>query len=53
MRSQCMEMGAFVGSSIKPVLTELGFSDIEYGVLDVNGPAGSAFFLLASRPEES
>lgn len=36
-------------SDIETVLTELGFADIVYGVLDPNGPAGAAFFLLASR----
>lgn len=38
-------------ADIETVLTELGFVDIRYGVLDVDSPAGSAFFLLASRVE--
>lgn len=40
-------------TDIEYVLTELGFTEIQYGVLDVDGPAGSAFFCLASRPDRS
>lgn len=35
---------------IEFILTELGFSQISYGVLDPDNPAGPGFFLLASRP---
>ena len=37
-------------ADIEYALTELGFTNIRYGVIDINGPAGSAFFCLASRP---
>ncbi len=40
-------------TDIETVLFELGFTDVRYGVLDVDGPAGSAFFLLASRPHNT
>ncbi len=39
-------------ADIEFVLGELGFTDIRYGVLDIDNPAGAAFFLLASRPEQ-
>ena len=39
-------------TDIETVLTELGFTDINYGVIDVDSPAGAAFFLLASRQND-
>ena len=35
---------------IEFILTELGLSQITYGILDPDNPAGPGFFLVASRP---